>query len=240
VRELRFRFPRTATAVAVPVAAILIASCSGWTTGATNIAKQPNGLYSAQLNFVALCRRGEHCSWYVRYRRVGTRTWAHVPATPRPIPKVQFFENVTGLTAGAQYEYQLCGNVQPGLAFICVGPDGTFRTTTKFPTRPTVTSIDAGGGSNVVDPNGGGQVTISGTAFSTAPGATTFDFGDANPATGVTCSSTTQCSATVPPYAGGPNPVDVVATVDGLTSLPNPPNDQAIYFGGISCGCGGD
>jgi hypothetical protein len=39
---------------------------------------------------------------------------------------------VTGLTAGAQYEYQVCGNAKPGEPFVCVGPDDTPNTSTKF------------------------------------------------------------------------------------------------------------
>jgi hypothetical protein len=125
----------------------------------------------------------------------------------------------------------VCGNVQPGQPFTCVGPDDSPNTTTKFPTRPTVTNIDAGDGQPAVVLAYGGQVvTISGTGFSTATGATTFDFGAANPATGVTCSSTTRCMATVPPYAGVNNP-DVIATVAGLASLANPPADQVVYVG---------
>jgi hypothetical protein len=110
---------------------------------ATNIAKQSDGTFSAQLNFVASCGSGEHCSWYVHYRLLGTSTWTNVPAAPHgpvagPISNVSLSESATGLTAGAQYEYQVCGNWQPGQPFICVGPDGTTHTTTKFTTSPHV------------------------------------------------------------------------------------------------------
>jgi hypothetical protein len=119
------------------VAAVLVAGCTGYTTDATNIVKQPDGSYSAQLNFVASCGSGEHCSWYVHYRRLGTSTWTNVPSTPHgpvagPVSNVSLSEIVTGLTAGAQYEYQVCGNFQPGQSFICVGPDDHTNTTTKF------------------------------------------------------------------------------------------------------------
>jgi hypothetical protein len=195
-----------------------------------------------QLNFVVSCGSGQHCSWYARYRQVGTGTWTRAPAAPHgpvtgPIFDVPLSEHVTGLTPGVQYEYQVCGNAQPGQPFICVGPDDTPKTTTKFPTRPTVTNIDNGdsGADGVPVPVIVGQiVTISGTGFSTATGATTFDFGAANPATSVTCSSTTSCDVTVPPSAGDANP-DVIATVVGMASLPNPPADQVIYFPGFRC-----
>jgi hypothetical protein len=112
--------------------------------------------------------------------------------------------------------------------------------------RPTVTAIDDGipgqQQRNVVIGGDGMQVTISGIGFSTATGATSFDFGTANPATDVTCSSTTHCIATVPPAPDDLAPdglVDVIATVNGLPSLPSPPYDEALYFS-FSCGsCGG-
>ena len=45
------------------IAALLFAGCeTGFTTGATDIAKQPDGSYSARLHFVASCASGDHCS----------------------------------------------------------------------------------------------------------------------------------------------------------------------------------
>jgi hypothetical protein len=72
----------------------------------------------------------------------------------------------------------------------------------------------------LVQPNtgtvaGGTAVTITGTGFSSVPGATTIRFG-ANPATGVSCSSTTICAATSP--AGVAGAVDVIVTVNGVSS----------------------
>jgi hypothetical protein len=67
---------------------------------------------------------------------------------------------------------------------------------------------------------GGVAVTITGTNFSTTPGGTTFQFGSLA-GTGVSCSSSTQCSATAPvrdPSAGYLE-VPVTATVNGYTSF---------------------
>jgi hypothetical protein len=52
---------RLAAPVGVAVGLLVLTSCMGFTTGATNIAKQPDGSYSAQLNFVGSCGSGEHC-----------------------------------------------------------------------------------------------------------------------------------------------------------------------------------
>jgi hypothetical protein len=65
---------------------------------------------------------------------------------------------------------------------------------------------------------GGTLVTITGTGFSSVPGATTVAFG-ANAAIGATCSSTTVCQATSP---AGTGTVDIIVTVSGVPSAPNP------------------
>ena len=75
----------------------------------------------------------------------------------------------------------------------------------------TITSLSPNFGS----PNGTNAVTINGTGFSTAAGATTVSFGG-NRATAVTCSSTTACSATAPAGTGSVNVTVTVST--GTTS----------------------
>jgi hypothetical protein len=55
-----------------------------------------------------------------------------------PVSKTSLFDTVTGLSAGARYEYQVCGNAQLGQQFICVGPDDANSTTTKFATPASV------------------------------------------------------------------------------------------------------
>jgi hypothetical protein len=167
---------RRARAGVLVVAAVLVAGCTGYTTDATNIAKQPDGSYSAQLNFVVSCGSGEQCSWYVHYRPVGTSTWTNVPATPHgpvagPISGASLSENVTGLAAGAKYEYQVCGNFQPGQQFICVGPDDRTSTTTKF----TAAAWSLKTTPNHFDPIG----VLSATSCSSATACTALGFGSA-------------------------------------------------------------
>ncbi len=123
---------RCAGVLLVVGAVALLVGCSGRTTGATNVTAT-----SATLNFVASCGSGEQCSWYVQYRVVKASSWTPVPSTPRgpvsgPVSNVALSEQATGLTSGAHYEYQVCGNSKPGNAFVCVGPDGTSSTTQRF------------------------------------------------------------------------------------------------------------
>jgi len=75
---------------------------------------------------------------------------------------------------------------------------------------PSLTSISPTGGS----PRGGTVVTIIGTGFETSAGATQFFFG-ANQATGVSCTSSTRCTAVTP---AGParTTVSVKVIVDGV------------------------
>lgn len=99
---------------------------------------------------------------------------------------------------------------------------------------PTVTEVSPARG----PAPGGTAVTITGTGFSTSPGATAVSFG-ASPATGVSCSTSSTCMATSPAGAGV---VDVTVSVGGKTS-PTGPADRFTYvpapqISGLSPGCG--
>jgi YVTN family beta-propeller protein len=88
---------------------------------------------------------------------------------------------------------------------------------------PTVTSITPTAGP------AGTKVTTTGTGFSTTAGATTIAFGN-TPATGVSCTSSTQCTANAP---SGTGTVDITATVAGQISPPAP-GDQYTYTTTVS------
>jgi hypothetical protein len=75
---------------------------------------------------------------------------------------------------------------------------------------------------------GGTPVVITGSGFSTSPGATTFDFGPGNPATGVECPSTTSCNATSPQDSVGV--VSVTATVGEFSATSN--SSEFTYLSG--------
>jgi lysophospholipase L1-like esterase len=113
-------------------AVVLLAGCSGNTTGATKIRAS-----SARLNAVGSC--DQSCSAYVRWRKVGTTPWTN----PTPITNIgkvsnaSWFQDATGLSADTQYEYQACGKEASMSQFVCVGPDGRTSTTTAFRTKRT-------------------------------------------------------------------------------------------------------
>ncbi len=102
---------------------------------------------------------------------------------------------------------------------VVVGGD-TSPVPTTFTFVPSVTSVTPNSGV----PSGGTAVTVNGTGFDTA-GGTTLAFGGVA-ATGVSCSSALQCTATSP---AGTGTVDVRATVAGQTS-PTGAADQFTYL----------
>jgi glucose/arabinose dehydrogenase len=89
---------------------------------------------------------------------------------------------------------------------------------------PIVSTVSPSSG----PPGGGTPVTVIGTGFSTASGATSVNFGAA-PAPSVTCGTTTSCVATSP---AGSGTVDVTVTVSGLTSAPTSA-DRFTYTGNL-------
>jgi len=78
---------------------------------------------------------------------------------------------------------------------------------------PVVTSLSPSSGPQ----SGGTTVTVSGAGFLTTSGGTTIDFGS-TPASSVSCTSETTCTAVSPPGYGT---VGVTVTVDGTASAPD-------------------
>jgi hypothetical protein len=123
---------------------LVLTGCSAHTTPASNITGN-----TATLSFVGSCDKGEDCSWFVRYRKVGTNTWIQTAArgpVAGPASNAPLSEKVSGLSPATQYEYQACGNAQPGRQFSCVGADGTTNATTRFATTLPPIPADAAAG----------------------------------------------------------------------------------------------
>lgn len=113
-------------------------------------------------------------------------------------------------------------------SFRCAAPacpapptsQGHLWTVSATAAAPTVTGLSPSSGV----PAGGTSVTISGTGFSTAAGATTVAFGSASPVT-ASCTSNKSCTVASP---AGTAVVDVVVTV-GAQSSAITPADQFTY-----------
>ena len=122
--------------------ALALAACSGQTTGASKIALQADGTYSAQLGAAGTC--STTCTAYVRWRALGTGGWTNgAPLTSGTVTKVPFSQTASGLTASTLYEYQVCGKEAASPSVMCVGPDGTSNTTQTFNTGPSATTVRA-------------------------------------------------------------------------------------------------
>lgn len=79
---------------------------------------------------------------------------------------------------------------------------------------PTLTGVSPDQGPAA----GGTVVTLTGLDFYTTPGDTTFTFNGV-PATGVSCTSTTTCTATTPPHSGHPRAIVTVTTPSGIDEI---------------------
>jgi BNR repeat-like domain len=124
-------------------AVLVLTACSGHTTGATNVAQQTDGSYSARLNAIGSC--DQSCSIFMRWRPAGTTAWTNGP-TINNIPQVNnapWGQDASGLAQRTQYEYQACGKENSWSNFVCVGPSGT-SSTEKFSTGvATLTSLSS-------------------------------------------------------------------------------------------------
>ncbi len=110
-------------------------------------------------------------------------------------------------------------------------------------TPPTVTGVSP----NTGPPAGGTTVTITGSGFAVGKSATRITFGETGEveteAVGVNCTTTKECTATVPELPEeaeeeGRNPVYVTATVNNVVSAQTPAN-QFTYHGLWLVGDGG-
>jgi hypothetical protein len=123
-------------------ATLALVACSGHTTGATNVAQQSDGSYTARLNAVSSC--DESCSAFMRWRRVGTSAWTNGPTiNVGHVSDVAWYQGATALAQRARYEYQVCGKESSWSGFVCVGPNGTNTTDTFATGATTLTSLSS-------------------------------------------------------------------------------------------------
>jgi hypothetical protein len=131
---------RKSLLISVVVAAVmLLAGCSGRTTGASDFNSSNNTI---KLSAVGSC--DTTCTVFMRYRVVGTSAWTNAPSfSVGRLSNVPWSQTVT-VWPGANYEYQVCGKEASWSGFACIGPDGGGGSTQRFTAyAPTTLSITA-------------------------------------------------------------------------------------------------
>jgi hypothetical protein len=146
-----------------------------------------------------------------------------------PPPWIDFVDfgsnpnNAVTATCTSSTECTVVSPAGVGAVELSLGTQQGASNAVPFTMLPGVTSIAPSGGPAA----GSTAVTITGTGFSTALGATAVHFGSAA-ALAVGCATTTTCSVISPPGTGR---VSVRVTVAGLQSLDTPADDFT-YAGG--------
>ncbi len=146
----------------------------------------------------------------------GAENTAGTPACSVSAPTLTC--TASGLTNGTKYYFVA---VASGVGGSTQSSNELNATPVGTASPPTISKVQPTSGPD----SGGTSVTITGSGFSTTAGATAVKFGS-TAATGVTCISTTSCTAFSPPGIGT---VDVTATVSAHTSSTSP-SDQFIYL----------
>ncbi len=129
---------------------LLLAGCSGKTTGASDINRQANGTYSAKLNAIGSCDKGSPstpCTAFFQWREVGAEAWTKGPdmTVDRIVKDRPFSQTVRGLAPRTTYEYQVCGREFTQAKIVCVGPDGKPDSSQNFTTGAGGGKAAAGG-----------------------------------------------------------------------------------------------
>ncbi|MBN1530395.1 MAG: beta-propeller fold lactonase family protein [Thermoleophilaceae bacterium] len=123
--------------------------CAGRTTGASDFTQAANGSWTAKLSFVGSCDTS--CSFFVRWRLVGTTTWTNGPrhTIPSKVTNASASETASGLFPGAPYEYQACGRESSQNEDFCAGPDGSGGSTQTFVPGPKRVYVANATGSDI-------------------------------------------------------------------------------------------
>ena len=118
--------------VVLGLGVLLVAGCSGRTTGASHHNSSNNTI---RLNAIGSC--DTTCTALMRFRVVGSSAWTNTPSfnVPNKVTNAPWSRTVT-VFPGAKYEYQACGKESSQSQFFCAGPDGTSATTEKFTAGP--------------------------------------------------------------------------------------------------------
>ena len=115
---------------------MLLAGCSARTTGVTDVSVTVSHTeFHAKVKFNAVGSCSEHCTFFMRWRHLGTDAWSNGPShTVGAIGQTPWHETVDGLAPFEKYEYQTCGKEDSWSSVVCVGPNGRPDSTDKFST----------------------------------------------------------------------------------------------------------
>ena len=148
------------------------------------------------------------------------------PQTPQIFSSTATSHTINGLTKGSAYTFTVIAAHANANSGDCpynqlqLSAESGFDCSTESIPSNSVTPGGAVPTLSQMSPNqgpasGNVQVALTGSNFSTTPGATTVKFGS-TAATSMNCSSTTSCTAVEP--AGTAGPASVTVTVGGQTS----------------------
>jgi hypothetical protein len=125
--------PRASAVGALALSLLVLAGCTGHTTGATSVSYD-----SATLTATGRCDSGEKCRFYWEYWKA-TQPRSSSIKTPvqGPIngatPDVNLSTKISGLTPGTVYRWVICGSPNDGGGYGCTGPRGQVGSTTSDP-----------------------------------------------------------------------------------------------------------
>ena len=216
-------------------ALVLLAGCSGKTTGATDITH-----VSAKLHATGRCSAGQTCTWYWEYwpahlpRYFGSHQVSQETPVQGPVhgasANVPLSTVITGLAPGETYRWVFCGSPNNGDDYACVGPHGQGGSTTADPPPDSETFFTA--------PFEGLAEGWDGTewAVQTTP-IPTGASGDSD-LSGISCASATACTA-VGTYPKSGRDVTLAEHWDGsswtVQSTPNPNGAESSHLNDVSC-----
>ncbi len=224
---------RFAVVVLTSGVVLVLAACSGQTTGATKVTDG-----TATLHATASCGTGETCTWYWEYwpaggpRSAGAKTPVQGPVSG-PASNVPLSVRLTGLDWNTTYRWVFCGSPNDGGNYYCVGPNGTVGSATADP-PPDYATFTTLPRRTLTEGWDGSMWTVQ-----SAPTLTS----DIPPRlSGVSCTSASACTA-VGTYDDGSNTLLPLAERwDGSTwttqTTPTPPGAFDTQFASVFCTSG--
>ena len=215
-------------------ALVLLAGCSGKTTGTTDITH-----VSAKLHATGRCDGGQTCTWYWEYwpanapRYFGSHQVSKTTPVQGPVrgasADVPLSTVITGLESNTTYRWVFCGSPNNGADYVCVGPHGKGSSTTADPPPDSETFR--------TPPFEALAESWDGTSWAIRPTPNPSDARGDSDLAGTSCTSATACTA-VGSYSAGRD-VTLAQRWNGtgwtVQSTPNPTGADSSHLNDVSC-----